>query len=61
MKIQAYSEFGFILWYFLPKAYYLHTQNKLESTVTRIGMKDLFMGYDCRLIYRKTNSIFILI
>ena len=42
MKIQAYSEFGFILWYFLPKAYYLHTQNKLESTVTRIGMKDLF-------------------
>jgi hypothetical protein len=42
MKVKAYSEFGYILWYFLPKAYYLHKKNKLESTDTRIGMRDVF-------------------
>jgi hypothetical protein len=42
MKIEAYSEFGFLLWYYAPKAYWLHTKGKLTSTHSRIGSQPLF-------------------
>lgn len=49
MKIKAYSEFGFILWYYLPKAYFLHTKNNLTSTESRIGTKGVFYFSDNHL------------
>jgi len=42
MKIEAYCEFGFILWYYLPKAYHLHINKSLNESYSRIGSKEVF-------------------
>lgn len=42
MKIEAFDEFGFILWYYAPMAYGLHLKNQLESTSSKIGTKPVF-------------------
>lgn len=68
MKIEAYTEFGFILWYYLPKAYYLHTQDKLQSTESRIGSREVFyfsknhleqdIVYDPPKFYPESNTCY---
>lgn len=42
MIIEAYDEFGFILWYHLPKAYDAYLKSKLEVTYSKIGTNPLF-------------------
>ena len=42
MNIKAYDEFGFILWYYVPVAYYHHMKGNLKSTHSKIGSKAVF-------------------
>jgi len=42
MRLEIYKEFGFILMYYLPKAFALHQQGKLHKTSSRLGTDSLF-------------------
>ena len=42
MDINAFDEFGFILWYHLPKAYDAYLTGKLRTTSSKIGSSPLF-------------------
>lgn len=46
VNINAYDEFGFILWYHVPVAYYHHLNGKLNSTNSKIGTKAVFYFSD---------------
>lgn len=42
ININAYDEFGFILWYYAPIAYYHHLNGTLNSTNSKIGTEAVF-------------------
>tara|TARA_S200002703_G_scaffold22639_4_gene19328 strand:- start:10199 stop:11002 length:804 start_codon:yes stop_codon:yes gene_type:complete len=42
VNINAYDEFGFILWYYAPLAYYHHINGTLGDTNSKIGSKPVF-------------------
>lgn len=41
-NIEAFDEFGFILWYYAPVAYHQHLEGNLKSTASKIGSKPVF-------------------
>jgi len=41
-NIEAFDEFGYILWYYAPVAYHQHLEGKLKSTSSKIGTKPVF-------------------
>ena len=46
VSINAYDEFGFILWYYAPLAYFHHVNGTLSSTNSKIGSKAVFYFSD---------------
>lgn len=46
VNINAYDEFGFILWYYAPLAYYHYLTGSLNSTSSKIGSKAVFYFSD---------------
>jgi hypothetical protein len=41
-NIEAFDEFGYILWYYAPVAYYKFLKGELESTSSKIGTSAVF-------------------
>jgi hypothetical protein len=41
-NIEAFDEFGFILWYYLPVAYHQYLEGNLKSTASKIGSGPVF-------------------
>lgn len=46
ININAYDEFGFILWYYVPVAYYHHLNGDLISTNSKLGTGPVFYFSD---------------
>ena len=42
ININAFDEFGFILWYYAPVAYHHHLNDKLNSTKSKVGTLPVF-------------------
>jgi len=42
VDVKGHDEFGFILWYHAPKAYYHYVNNELNSTDSKIGTQPVF-------------------
>ncbi len=42
MEIEAFDEFGYILWYYAPVSYHAFLEGKLVSTKSKIGTKPVF-------------------
>lgn len=49
IDIEAFDEFGFILWYYAPVAYDAFLKNNLSSTKSKIGTKPVFYFSDNHL------------
>lgn len=56
INIEAFDEFGFILWYHLPRAYDLYLNNKLNSTYSKSSTKELFYFSENHTEMRKHNN-----
>lgn len=41
-NVEAFDEFGFILWYYLPVAYHQYLEGNLKSTKSKIGTLPVF-------------------
>ena len=41
-NVEAFDEFGFILWYYLPVAYHQYLEGNLKSTKSKIGTSPVF-------------------
>ena len=45
ININAFDEFGYILWYYAPKAYYHYLNGTLNSTNSKIGSGVVFFFF----------------
>ena len=55
-KIDAFDEFGFILWYHAPRAYSEHLRGNLDSTNSKIGSRPVFFFSEHHFEYPHHNE-----